>query len=163
MNSTDRAACGAALIAAAELYNQPLSDMGLEVYLEALDDLDWVTQIEPALQRCLQECQFFPKPVDIRQRAGVDVEHMAEMAFTHLQQLVRTVGIYGTPRFDDPVLALTIQTLFGTWRQCCDQLPGEGPTVNSWAKRFTRHYLANRVATIRRGLRAGPYPVPNAS
>lgn len=54
----------------------PRDDQGIEVYIEALIDLDPML-LESAVLQCITSCKFYPKPAEIRE-AAADLELKAK-------------------------------------------------------------------------------------
>ena len=158
MTAADREHLGKALYGLGEVFNEPVSDVKVALYFDALDDLTWAA-LQPACRLAVRQCRFFPRPAELRELVLGRAEDAAERAFGRLQTLVRRVGSWGAPAYDDLVLERTVQELFGSWRRCCETLPAEGPELLGVAKRFRSLYGSNQDRVVRQQLSQGSRPV----
>jgi len=129
----------------AEAFNESVSELRLEAYYLALDDLE-IGALESAGKSALNE-RFFPRPADLRRLVDGSRDGEAESAWMAVLREVRRVGYIGTPTL--PAVALeTIAGLWGSWGRLCQTLPGEGPELIGWAKQFKLSYgaTAERMA-----------------
>ena len=103
MTAADREHLGKALYGLGEVFNEPVSDVKVALYFDALDDLTWAA-LQPACRLAVRQCRFFPRPAELRELVLGRAEDAAERAFGRLQTLVRRVGSWGAPAYDDLVL-----------------------------------------------------------
>lgn len=77
--------------------------------------------IERAVARAIAECEFMPKPVELRRLAGdLSPKVRAVKAWESFEQSMRTVGAYNSVDFEDPILNATIRNL-GGWPYLCQR------------------------------------------
>jgi len=154
MTPADRVAFGRAFYALSEAFSEPVSDLKTEAYFDALSDLAVETVLD-AMRAAVRECRFFPRPVELRERITGNAQDRAELAWTGVLTLIRRVGWCGNPegQWPDEAARRAALDLFGGWVQLCENLPGAGPELLGWAKRFTASYVAY---AHRDGLKALP-------
>lgn len=129
----------------AETFAEPLSELRVESYLQALDDLS-DTEVEQAMRLAMRACRWFPKPVELRELVRGTATAQAEEAWGLVLREVRRVGWTGTPSLP-PAVSQTVMRLWGSWRHLCESLPGEGPELLGWAKTFkANHEIAAQRA-----------------
>jgi hypothetical protein len=111
MTAADRPAFAELLALLGETFHEPISEARVAGYWLALDDLPL-----PALQAAVGEtqrtCRFFPRPVELRERAGY-VPVSAAWVNQQLSKGRRPVG---------PFVRLFVERLSG-WRSVEDRLP----------------------------------------
>lgn len=139
MTNRDRGRFAELIGALAETFDESLSVLRLEIYFEALGDLELGT-VERAVIEAARTLKFFPKPAELRALIEGSPEDRAELAWMEVLQQVRFVGYYGTPTFTDPAITRAIRDLFGGWPALCERLPGDGPELLGWAKQFKTVY-----------------------
>jgi hypothetical protein len=124
-----------------EVFNEPVSELRIEAYLASLQDLP-DAEVLAAMRACVAECQFFPRPADIRQRVIGPADDRAELAWAAVLAVVQRVGAYGWPgQLDAPTMAAVTST-WGSWARLCETLPAEGPELLGWRKAFLANYGA---------------------
>ena len=136
MTEADRPVFVRCLLWLGETFNEPVGDLRMEAYWQALGDLPLDT-VRATCRQALKACKFFPKPVELRQLADGSVEDQAELAWAHALTLARRVGAYQAPGLDDPAMKAAIEAL-GGWRAFC--LSEDEPTFR--AAQFKRTYAA---------------------
>ena len=139
MTDLDVRPFGEAMHALGETFNEPVSDVRIEAYFDALSDLS-IEQVNAACRLAFRSCRFFPKPVELRELIGGD-GNPAELAWGAVLKEIRRVGYMGTPRLDDRTLTAVEET-WGGWRRLCETLPAEGPELVGWMKQFKATYAA---------------------
>jgi len=138
MTVDDRPRLARILAVLGETFNEPVSDIRAEGYLMGLNDLS-IEQVEQGARRALKESKFFPRPAEIRALAIGTADDAAEMAWLEILTEVRRVGLYGTPQLSAEA-ALAARQVWGGWKELCTTLPGDGPELLGWAKRFKAAY-----------------------
>jgi hypothetical protein len=97
-----------------------VSEQTVEVYVTMLHDLDR-SPVEQAIVRLIATSKFLPTVAEIRAMA-VSVERGAERrgveAWGDVLSEIRRVGVYGKPRFGDPLTAECVRML--GWRTLCE-------------------------------------------
>lgn len=139
MSDTERFV--SAMMALSEAFNEPISEVKIEAYASALADLPPTVVLE-AMRACLNECEFFPRPVHIRQRVQGKVEDRAELAWASVVREVPRVGYYRTPSLPAETME-AIRSVWGSWQRLCETLPAEGPELLGWRKAFLAAYSAS--------------------
>lgn len=152
MTRSDQEAVAKSLGIAAEVFNEALSDLRVEAYLEALADLDGPVLVA-AIREAVRTKTFFPKPAELREIACGKPEDRADLAWVRLQRAFGVVGYYGQPDFsDDPALELAVKAL-GGWKAACSI---EADQASYTAALFKRTYLAGERRHTADRLLLGP-------
>lgn len=148
MTDADREPFMLLMVGLGETYNEPVSDARMEIYFAALADLD-IEAVRAAANAHARASKFFPKPAEIREIVGGNVEDRAELAWNAVVNLVRRYGYPGVdgrggaPSFPDEATRRAALELFGGWPALCEQLPGAGsPAFIGTAKQFRALYGA---------------------
>lgn len=144
----------AAMLVLGETFNEPVSDVRMEAYADALGDLE-PGSVLAAMKACVRECQFFPRPAEIRQRVLGSTDDRAEVAWGQLTEAVRRIGYTGWPGHLDIETMDTVKALWGSWARLCETLPGEGPELLGWRKAFVASFGSQERQTARAQLGAG--------
>ncbi len=134
MTRSDMPRLARVLAVLGDTFNETVSDIRAEGYFMGLNDLT-IEQVEAGARQALKQSKFFPRPAEIRQFAVGSAEDVAEMAWLELLGEVRRVGCYGAPKLSEST-ATTMCALWGDWKRLCETLPGDGPELLGWAKRF---------------------------
>lgn len=135
MTDADRPAFSDALEMLCETFAEPMSDLRAESYFAALNEFT-MNQANLAVSQAIRYCKFFPKPAELREFILGQPGDGADAAWSEMLVQVRRVGYLGTPVFSDPRTLRTVCELWGSWRRCCETLPGEGPELLGWVKQF---------------------------
>lgn len=144
MTLTDRQAFAALMIGLGETYGEPVSDVRLELYFSALQDLD-LEELRQAVITCVRFHKFFPRPVELREAVEGSLEDRADVAWLAVMRLVRRFGYYQPAPEDawpDAAARRAALEMYGGWRGLCAGLPGEGPELLGAAKLFKASYRA---------------------
>lgn len=116
----------------------PLTDAGIKLYAYSLEDVP----IDDVVRTCVkasQQCEFFPKPVELRKIALGSTEDIAEVEATKAINAIARVGSYRSVVFDNPVTQAVIERSFGGWPKFCEMLESE----RKWRhKEFVSAYKA---------------------
>ncbi len=142
-----------ALLVLGETFNEPVSDVRIEAYADALADLDAMDVLH-AMKECVRECSFFPRPAEIRERVTGKSEDRAELAWASVLEQVRRVGYTGWPSLPEPTMD-AITACWGSWVRLCETLPAEGPELLGWRKAFAAAYGATERDSERKRLTGG--------
>ena len=148
MTQDDRGRLATALMVLGETFNEPVSELRAEGYFEALRDMG-IEAIEAAVRMALRTKTFFPKPAELRELVSGNREEMAELAWLELVSEVRRVGWCGTPQLSETTHA-AMERVWGNWVHLCETLPGAGPELLGWAKRWKESYGAT-AGSLERG------------
>jgi hypothetical protein len=146
MTKHDMARLAQFLSVLGEAFNETVSELRAEAYFLALEDLP-IEAIEGAGRMALN-CQYFPRPHEIRSLAVGSTEDGAELAWACVLREVRRVGAWGTPTLPDDV-ADAVRAVWGPWQTLCATLPGEGPELLGWRKAFLAAFVAGERSTQR--------------
>lgn len=141
MREFDRTLFAEAMHVLGETFNEPISDIRIEGYFDALQDFS-IEQVNVAVRLALRDCRFFPKPVELREMIAGAPGANADAAWGELIREVRRVGYTGTPTFSDDRAMLALRETWGSWQRLCETLPGEGPELIGWAKQFKAAFLS---------------------
>lgn len=99
--------------------NNKANEATARLYDEALSDLPFPLA-RRAVARLARTARWFPTVAEIREQA-VDLEHggrrLGLEAWGDVLAEVRRTGSYGSPRFDDPLVASCIRAM--GWREVC--------------------------------------------
>lgn len=141
MTDADFPAFATSLGVAAETLDAPISELRIRGYFEALRDLP-LEQVVLALKQSMRDAEWLPKPAEIRQRITGSTDDAAALAWAAVQQAIRKVGRYNSPRqtLGDAAYA-AMQAAFGDWQAACD-METEGAAVASARKSFVAAYAA---------------------
>lgn len=151
MDANDRDSFVKRLTVVAEMFGKSLSPALVVLYFDALRDVP-TDAVFRALGASCQSCEFFPKPVELRQLALGDSEDATESAWMLLRAAMVRVGGYASLIVDDAALGEAITAMFQTWPIACSQ----ELTSEMWASRrkeFGRVYAVLR----QRGLSGSRY------
>lgn len=147
MTNQDREAFGRMMFALGDTFNEPVSEIRAEAYFEALKRFD-IGDVLAAGRRALEECRYFPRPVELREMlAGTD-EEQAEEAWNEMRRLIRRYGYLGTdgrgkcPEFSSDAVRAAALELYGGWTALCSSLPCDGPEYLGARKAFIANYKA---------------------
>ena len=88
----DRVRFAEGLFMLGETFNEPISDVKVEAYFQALLTYD-IEAVVMAIQGALRSCKFFPRPVELRELIDGSVEDAAEQAWGALLGEVRRASI----------------------------------------------------------------------
>lgn len=116
--------------------------MILTAYKKALSEYD-IEDIESAFAYALNELQWFPKPVELRnfiQHGPGNLEDIAYAEADNVVNAVREIGIYESVTFDDPVTMAVIAKAWAGWMKLCETLRDD--EVKWFRKDFVRIYKA---------------------
>lgn len=142
MTTQDRDAFGRMMFALGDTFNEPVSEIRVEAYFDALSDLE-TPDVLAAGRRAIAECRYFPRPVELRDMVEGSSADNAEAAWNELRRIVRQVGYYNTPEWPSEELRRAAMELYGGWRALCERLPSEGPEFFAARKAFLASYTAN--------------------
>lgn len=100
--------------------NNRANEATARLYGEALADIEYEAA-RRAVARLARTAKWFPTVAEIREQA-TDLEHgaprMGLEAWGDVVAEIRHTGSYGTPRFDDPIVAECVKAM-GSWRDIC--------------------------------------------
>lgn len=146
---TDEQLKAATIMAMAELFRAPLTDVALQMYVAALADLT-PPQVAFACAKLSTEARFRPVPAEIREAAGaneIKPADRAALAFEALKAACSRVGSYRSADFDDPLINAVVRHL-GGWTRACDMPVSE----------FDLWYRKEFIATYEMFCRTGASP-----
>jgi hypothetical protein len=113
MTAGDHPAFAELLALLGETFQEPISEARCAAYFDALRDLP-LAAVQAAVREALRDCRFFPRPVELRERAGY-VPVSPAWVNERLSE-----GIGGKPVSD--FVRLFVRRL-GGWRGVEDRLP----------------------------------------
>lgn len=147
MNSLDRADFGRLMFALGDTFNEPVSEIRVEAYFDALRDLP-TKDVLAAGRRAIAECRYFPRPVELREMVAGSEDDQAEAGWNEMRRLIRRYGYLGTdgrgkaPDFPDEATRRAALELYGGWVALCSSLPCDGPEFLGARKAFITGYKA---------------------
>lgn len=138
MNELDRKAFAEAMLTLCETFNDPISDLKIEAYFDALGEFE-IQRVTGAIKMALRQCKFMPRPADLRELIEGNNTEAADVAWGAVLREIRRVGYIGTPNLDDRTQR-AVRELWGSWQRLCETLPAEGPELVGWVKQFKGVY-----------------------
>lgn len=138
MRTEDRQLFARIIISLGEYYNREISDSLIDMYWNGLSHLD-IKVVREALNRHMQNPdsgQFMPKIADIVRMTGGSTQDAALIAWAKVDRAMRTVGVYDSVVFDDPLIHRVV-TDMGGWIGLANK------TEDDWvyvAKEFENRY-----------------------
>jgi hypothetical protein len=144
MTEHDRTAFGRMLFALGDTFNEPVSELRVEAYFDALRDLP-ADAVLAAGRRAIAESEFFPRPFKLREFTEGSGDDRAELAWNAVRTLVRRFGYYNQPQdsdWPDEATQRAALELYGGWRALCSSLPADGPELLGYRKSFIASYQA---------------------
>jgi hypothetical protein len=139
MTDADRVAFAEGMFLLGETFNEPISDVKTEAYFEALSDFE-IAAVLAAIRGAVKSSKFCPRPVDLREQLEGNASDNADLAWGEVVKQIRRVGWCGVPTFADPKILPALEAVWGTWRNLCETLPGEGAELVGWVKQFKGTY-----------------------
>jgi hypothetical protein len=140
----DRQPFAELILGLGETYGEPVSDIRMEVYWRALEDLSFSSVYQAATIHA-RTTKFFPRPSELREAVNGPIEDRAEVAWMAVRSIVRRYGYWADPKeiqWPDEVTQHAALKLYGGWRALCEHLPASGPEMLGTAKLFKAHYAA---------------------
>jgi len=108
----------------AEVFEKETSKTLVKIYFVALERYT-KEQVIKAIERAIQECKFFPKPVELIEFISGGTSDKAVIEASKVISAVHKVGGYETVIFDDPITMAAIQVGFGGWIQLCEEMKSQ--------------------------------------
>jgi len=119
---------------------EPLSEALQLIYLQAFEDYS-ARDVLIALRQSIDVHTWFPKVPELKALIHGSEEDRAALAWVDLLREIRRVGYTGRPEL--PLATMdTVERMWGSWVRLCETLPGDGPELLGWAKRFQETYRA---------------------
>lgn len=115
----------------------------IAVYDRLLSDIP-AGDLQTVVDQCVAECKFLPTVAEIRERYHALSRTLGQLtaadAWGQVKSEIRRIGSWGTPTFDDPIVAKVVRNM--GWMEICTSESPEGVTL----AQFTRMYneLVNR-------------------
>ena len=142
MGPKDRKGFRELIEALAAAFNAEVSEALFTGYWMGLQDLQ-LSDLRRAGADAIRDCQFMPKPAELRELAGagkMSHEDRAVIAWDSVCRAVERHGYYETVQFDDPVTTATLRSLWHTWVGVDNAFEQD---QEKWLrKEFTRVYCA---------------------
>jgi hypothetical protein len=113
----------------------------VRLYFAVCEDLPIEAIEAGAIAWLRRPTAFFPSAGEFRAVCMGRTNNQAQVEWMAVLKEVRRVGYMGTPKLDAAARE-TIDGLWGTWSHLCRTLPGEGPELIGWGKRFESSYNA---------------------
>ena len=127
------------LLVLSEVYGRVISEPVAEVWFQALEHFP-LHAVEAAIKRHIKSPdvgQFMPKPADVvRMLEGTSLD-TAMVAWAKVDKAVRSVGVYMSVAFDDPLVHRVVHDM-GGWIGLGSKTESEWPFVgNEFRTRYT--------------------------
>lgn len=122
------------------VFNEPVDELKAEGYFAALKDLP-LEAVREAAHAAIKTDNFFPRPARLRELVTGSSLEQADAAWAKLLQQIRWEGYTGKPQLSDATWEV-VSELWGSWVNLCQTLPGEGPELQGWQKRFKASYAS---------------------
>ena len=138
MNHQDTAKFAKIMVTLGEYYGREISDGLIDTYWRGLSHLE-IDEVREALNRHMQNPdagQFMPKIADIARMVAGSTQSAALIAWSKVDRGVRSVGVYESVVFDDPLIHRVI-TDMGGWVAMGNKTEDDWPFV---AKEFENRY-----------------------
>lgn len=107
--------------------NAKIDEGTVAVYLRLLRDIP-PADLQTVVDQCIAECKFLPTVAEIRERYHALTRTMGQLSATDAWGMVksemRRVGSWGTPTFEDPVIAKVVRNM--GWLELCSSESPEG-------------------------------------
>jgi hypothetical protein len=144
MTSDDRKPFAAVMFGLGECFGEPVSEVRIELYFQALNDFT-LDQVRQAARITVKASKFFPRPAELREAVTGPVDDRAELAWGAMRRLIRRFGFYLEPNVEDwpdDACRRAALELYGGWRALCSSLPADGPELLGFRKSFIGLYRA---------------------
>lgn len=138
-----------AVTAMAEMFNRPISQAAVKMFVSALKDIP-AADVERAATAAIQTCEFMPVPskiIELSGAGGTPVGDRAILAWMAVERAVASIGAYRTVDFDDKIINAAIRSL-GGWAALCAR---SGVEFDKWAK---KDFASAYEALVRSGVSA---------
>lgn len=116
----------------------PLSEALQAVYLQAFDAYP-VREVLIAFKESINVHTWFPKVPELKALITGSDSDRSLLAWNDVVREIRRTGYTGTPQLPEDTLD-AIDRVWGSWVALCQTLPGEGPGLYAWEKRFRETY-----------------------
>lgn len=157
MGPSDARSFAEAMGVLGETFNEPVSELRIESYFDALKDLD-AAEVLTAMRQSVRWSRFFPKPAELREIIEGDTQSRADGAWGDVLKAIRSVGYMRFPAFEDERIMPAIRDVWGSWERLCTTLPAEGPELVGWIKQFKGAYRSADVRAEHSKLMSGMSP-----
>lgn len=128
------------LTSIAKYYKEPVEDFLLDIWYEGLKEFD-IADLKNAFMMWIKtpskQNAFMPKIADIISFLKGKSDDNARLAWDCVTDKVRRIGSYGSPPFDDKVIASVIHSM-GGWARLCNTL--DEKNIHFQEKRFIEYY-----------------------
>lgn len=121
MQQSDFKPFSKALYALGEVFGRQLTETVINVYFKTFADFT-IEEFESACYKAINECKFFPKPVELRQLIEGSADERAQAAWTFIEDLRAKVGYYSSVWIEDAALSQALADTFGGWISFCDSM-----------------------------------------
>lgn len=147
MNQQDMQRFTALIADVYAFYRQDFSPFAGRVWWQAMQPFDMAAVSEAFSKHCVNpdNGQFMPKPADIVKMLQGSTQDSALVAWTKLDQAVRTVGTYTSVAFDDPIIHRVIGDM-GGWIMFGTKTEDEWPFLrNEFVNRYRGFKMRNET------------------
>lgn len=138
MKPNDANKFAAMMTALGELYGQAISESLSDIYWETLKAFTW-DDVNLAVTQHVQNTEsgcYMPKPADIMRYLTGSIETRALIAWSLVEESMRTIGCYESVTFDDLLINKIIRDM-GGWVRLCQSKTAEMPFL---AREFQKRY-----------------------
>lgn len=107
--------------------NAKVDEGTVAVYMRLLRDIP-ANDLQTVVDQCIAECKFLPTVAEIRDRYHALIRTLGQLTATdawgQVKSEIRRIGSWGTPTFDDPVVAQVVRNM--GWAELCMSEAPEG-------------------------------------
>lgn len=100
--------------------NAKIDEGTVAVYMRLLADIP-PADLQTVVDQCIAECKFLPTVAEIRERYHALTRSMGRLsasdAWGEVKAEIRRIGSWGTPKFDDPLIAKVVRNM--GWLELC--------------------------------------------
>jgi len=133
--------------ATAQLYGKSMTATVVELWFRALDGYD-LAAVREGIGRHIQNPdtgQFMPKPADVVRLMQGTTQDSAMLAWSKVDKALRTVGVYTSVVFDDPIIHAVLADM-GGWIALGNKGEKEWPFVaNEFEKRYRAYKRQSEI------------------
>ncbi len=107
------------MTALSELFDKNLSDLALKTYYQTLSAVMDTEQFKKAIAIWIAKGKFFPKPAELIEIINQTEGSKVEKAWFEVMKEIEKKGIYGSPKFEDPIVYAVVEAM-GGWEALCN-------------------------------------------
>lgn len=147
MNNNDKPKFAEIITGVAELYGKDISAAAASIWFNSLKEyhIDSLAKAFSVHVTNPDNGQFFPKPADIIRSIEGTSQDASFVAWTKVDETIRTIGPYQSVVFDDPIIHAVIDDM-GGWIMFGEKTEDEWPFVSlEFQKRYKGYKSRKQV------------------